>query len=360
MGKFAFIIHPLEVRDIARKFTFTRYLPDQVVEGLFRLMPPMKISEITGVRSPFGSAEGWFISVPLTARQMKELPEKFVIGRIVQAGKIAEKLGAEIIGLGAFTSVVGDAGYTVDRSLNIAVTTGNSYTVATALEGVRQAASLMGHNLKKAHVVVLGATGSIGKVCAHILASEVKRMTLVAREKRKLEEVAEKILFNSGLSVKITSDVKKALQTANIVIAVTSSVDTIIEPGDLLPGAIICDVARPRNVSRHVAEMRNDVLVIEGGVVEVPGDVNFNFDFGFPPGMAYACMAETMMLALEGRIESFSLGREMDIKQVDEISALAKKHGFKMAGFRSFERALSLEDIREIKNNASNQGLKVV
>jgi predicted amino acid dehydrogenase len=94
------------------------------------------------------------------------------------------------------------------------------------------------------------------------------------------------------------------------------------------------------------------VLVIEGGVVEVPGDVEFNFNFGFPPKMAYACMSETMMLALEGRYESFTLGKDVSVEQVEEITRLARKHGFKLAGFRSFEKAVTEEQIAETRRNA--------
>jgi predicted amino acid dehydrogenase len=134
---------------------------------------------------------------------------------------------------------------------------------------------------------------------------------------------------------------------------VTSAVDTVIEPEDLKAGAVVCDVARPRDVSKRVAEVRHDVLVIEGGVVEVPGDVNFNLNFGFPPGTAYACMAETMILSLEKRYESYTLGRELTIKQVEEIAVLAKKHGFKIGGYRSFGKAVTNEEIKEIKLRAA-------
>ena len=129
----------------------------------------------------------------------------------------------------------------------------------------------------------------------------------------------------------------------------TSAVDSLIEPEDLKTGAIVCDVARPRSVSRQVAELRNDVLVMEGGVVEVPGDVDFGLNFGFPPQTAYACMAETMILALEQRYENFTLGRDLTVKQVEIIEQLAKKHGFKLAGLRSFERELTIEEITAIK-----------
>jgi predicted amino acid dehydrogenase len=115
---------------------------------------------------------------------------------------------------------------------------------------------------------------------------------------------------------------------------------------------VVCDVARPRDVSVQVAKERDDVLVIEGGVVAVPGDVNFNFNFGFPEKTAYACMSETMILALDGRYENFTLGKEVSVGQVEEISTLASKHGFKIAGFRSFEKSVSPEKIEEIRKNA--------
>jgi fatty aldehyde-generating acyl-ACP reductase len=68
-------------------------------------------------------------------------------------------------------------------------------------------------------------------------------------------------------------------------------------------------------------------------------ELGFGFDFGFPPGMAFACMAEGMILALEGRMESYSLGRDIAVDRVPEIEALGAKHGFQLGGFRSFERA---------------------
>jgi len=351
--KFAFILHPLIAKDVSRKFPFTKNWSDGLVEGVLKYIPPFKTSHITGIQSSLSETEGWFVTCPLTSKQMVEMPEQYVVQKIIKAGKVAEKLGAKIIGLGAFTSIVGDAGVTIAKNLNIAVTTGNSYTVATALEGTRQAAKIMGIDLHRANVLILGATGSIGAACAQILAKEVRYLTLAARNEEKLEKLSEQILRKTGLAVKVTANTKSALKSADIIIAVTSAVDSIIEPEDLKSGAIVCDVARPRNVSRRVAEMRNDILVIEGGVVEVPGDVKFGLDFGFPEGTAYACMAETMILSLEKRYENFTLGRELTVRQVETIEKLATKHGFKLAGFRSFERAITADEIAAIKANVN-------
>lgn len=355
MEKFGFILHPFAAKDIARKYPITRPVPEMLIETALKYAPPFKISHISGIESAHNRAEGWFVCCPLTTKQMVELPEQFVLNRIIQAGKLAEKLGAKIVGLGAFTSVVGDAGLTIAKNLDIAVTSGNSYTVATALEGTKAAAKIMGIDFPSANIVVLGATGSIGAACAQLLAVQTKYLTLVARNESKLDKLASQIFRDTGLAVRATANTKAALKNADIVIAVTSAIDTIIDATDLKPGAVVCDVARPRSVSKAVAEKRNDVLVIEGGVVEVPGDVNFNFNFGFPAKTAYACMAETMILALEGRYENFTLGRDLTIKQIEKISQLAAKHGFKLAGFRSFERAITLEEINQIRDNAETK-----
>ncbi len=101
---------------------------------------------------------------------------------------------------------------------------------------------------------------------------------------------------------------------------------------------MICDVARPRDVAASVAAVRDDVFVFDGGMLDVPGSVNFNFDFGFPSGKAYACMAETIALALEGRFEDYTLGKQIKRDRVDEITQIANKHGFELSGFRSFGR----------------------
>ena len=334
MEKFAFILHPLSIADMEHLSPLMKYIPGRVIEACLKMKHPFKVSHITGLKSPYAEAEGWFIGCPLTAKQMVELPEEFVMDRIIQSGKVAQELGAKIVGLGAFTSIVGDAGITVAKNLDIAVTSGNSYTVATAIQGTKQAARMMGKDLKECRAVVVGATGSIGAASVRLLASEVKHITLVARHMGPLE------------------DIRSSLKEADIVITVTSALDFLIEPGDLKPGAVVCDVARPRNVSREVSLKRNDVLVIEGGVINIPGNVDFHFNFGFPPHTSYACMAETMILALDGRYENFSLGRTLDINKINLISQLADKHNFKMAGFRNFERAVSSEHIEEVKHNA--------
>lgn len=369
MQKFAFIIHPIDARrDVGRKYPIAHYMPVRLIEWYIQRKDPMVVAEISGIRSNTGEeAQGWFIGCPLTPRQMLTLPIEFVSAKLEKCGHIARSLGAGILGLGAFTSIVGDGGVSLaERLPGLAITTGNSYTVATALEGAKLGAEMMGHALSDAQVAVVGANGSIGATCAEVMAREAAGLTLIGRDESRLASLAERLSHAGGASIRTCTDVAAGLRDADIVITVTSAIDAVILPEHIKRGAVVCDVARPRDVSVRVARERNDVLVIEGGVVSVPGEMKVpmagkpghEFSFGFPPGTAYACMSETMTLALDGRYENFTLGKEVTVAQVDEISALADRHGFQLAGFRSFEKEVDTAAIARIRENAFGKSAK--
>ncbi len=355
MDTFAFIIHPIDPkRDVSRKFPFLgKVLSERQIDFFSTFFPPVYISEMEGIVSADTGKEikGWFVACPLTPRRMLELPVSQVYQKIIQTGRLAERLGAKILGLGAFTSVVGDAGITIARALEIPVTTGDAYTIAIAVQATMKAAEIMDLPLSDVTVAVVGATGAIGRVCAHLLASQAGRLLLIARNPEKLEMLAMQLKPQSYGEVVWSTDLSDLRQAA-VILTVTSAIHSIIEPQHLMPGSVVCDVARPRDVSAMVAASRDDILVIEGGMVDVPGAVNFHFDFGFPPGKAYACMAETMALALEGRFEDYTLGKEISLERVQEITRIAEKHGFRLSGFRAFEKNVTEEQIETVKQKA--------
>lgn len=351
MDTFAFVIHPIDPkRDVTRKFPLLgKILSEKQINFFSTFFPPVYISEIEGIRSEATGKEikGWFVACPYTPARMLELPERTVYRKITQTGRMAEKLGAKILGLGAFTSVVGDAGVTIANNLEIPVTTGDSYTVAIAVQAVEKAALEMCVPLESASAAVVGATGAIGKVCAMMLAKKVAHLYLVGRDLEKTEAVARLITAeHPSAQLHPTTDIRM-LKQAKLILTVTSDIRTIIHPEHLQPGSVVCDVSRPRDVSVQVAKSRKDILVIDGGVVDVPGPVNFNFDFGFPEGKAYACMAETIALALEGRYVDYTIGKNITLQQVQEIDTIALKHGFKLSGFRSFEKTITTEQIEQ-------------
>jgi fatty aldehyde-generating acyl-ACP reductase len=92
---------------------------------------------------------------------------------------------------------------------------------------------------------------------------------------------------------------------------------------------VVCDISRPPNVSRAVRMSRPDAFVIDGGVVSLPRESRLSLNLDMDPGLAYACMAETMILALERRFEDTSLGIDLDMDNVTEMGRLAERHGFR-------------------------------
>jgi fatty aldehyde-generating acyl-ACP reductase len=354
MNKFGFILHPLSVADVARKYKVAQYLPQIVVEAIVARMTPKFLGHISNLKSDAGcSADGCFVGCPLTVRQLVEWPPERCYEKILASVDMAARWGAGVVGLGAFTAVVGDKGKTIAEQAEVGITTGNSYTVYSAVEGSLEAARQMGIEVGSARASVVGATGSIGRACALLLAGDVGSLALVGRRPDALAAVADEVEQQNGVQPETFTDVEEGCRGADVIIAVTSAIEAIIEPAHVTAGAVVCDVARPRNASRALVEEREDVLVIDGGAVAVPGEgFDFGFDFGFPPGLAYACMAETMMLALEGRFEDYSVGPSLEIAQVREMAALAEKHGFRLAGFRCFERTVSPEEIARKRERA--------
>ncbi len=341
--RFAFIIHPIDPReDVRRRYPWlAKVLPEGWIHYLSGLWPPLKLSDIEGVesRATGERIRGWLLACPLTPQRMRTSTLDFVYRKIIQTGRLAERLGAQIVGLGAWTAAIGDAGETVARALRIPVTTGDSYTVAVALEQLRRAARTLAVTpWEGATVAVVGATGAIGRAAADILADEVERVLLIGRRPRLLAQVEAALNARPRrATVEATTDLQRLAEAAFILSATTAG-RAIIHPQHLRPGAVVLDVALPRDVSLRVSRQRDDVLVLDGGIVQVPGPVDFHFNFGLPRKLAYACMAETMILTLERRFECYTIGRNIPADKVHEIARLGAYHGFEVAPLMSLGR----------------------
>ncbi|MEW5986735.1 MAG: serine carboxypeptidase [Chloroflexota bacterium] len=354
VNRFAFVIHPLKINFVHKHpaFRWTKFLPDRLVERFAAGIPPIYISRITGIYSPTTGqkVEGYLFALGGTPREMMRRDPAFIYRRLIKAARMGERLGARIMGLGAFTSVVGDAGITVAQKADIAITSGNSLTVAATLEAAKQAVVQMGNSLERSHeghVMVIGATGSIGAVCSRLLAQAGPRLTLVAPRPEKLIQLKRTIEAETpGAEVTISTTADDYIHDADLIITTTTALNTrILDITRCKPGAVICDIARPPDITPEEAALRPDVLVIESGEILLPGQPNFGYDIGLPPGVAYACLAETALLAMEGRFEDYTLGRNIEIERVKEIYRLFKKHQLKLSGLRSHDHFLREEDI---------------
>jgi len=366
-SRFAFVIHPLSQKffEVVEPLaTVTKVAPPIVVDAIEKAMayaPPFTYSHVTGIVSPTGAeAEGWLISVGGTPKELMAHSPEFTYARLLAAAETAKKLGAQVMGLGAFTKVVGDAGVTVAKQSVLPITTGNSYSASGALWAAHDALSQLGlteldeKGRIKGKVMVVGASGAIGSVCARLLALSSDEVWLVSPESAKLLSLKHDIeRGNPRAKIYVAATPHEHLGEMDLIVTATSGAGKrILDIMEVKPGCVITDVARPLDLSAADVARRPDVLVVESGEITLPGDDVKMKNIGLPKGVAYACLAETVVLALEGRYETFTVGRNIEWEKVKEIYKLGLKHGMKLATISGVNGVFTAEQIAKIRELA--------
>ena len=359
--RFAFVVHPLSQNLIKKAFPIPKATPKFImdkIEAAAAYMPPMVYCKMENIVSPTGAeAEGWLISVGGTPKEMLAHSPEFTYKRLLAAARMAEKMGAQIMGLGAFTKVVGDAGITVARRSRIPITTGNSYSASGALWAAADAMKRMGlvkpsKDGKRipAKTMVIGASGSIGSVSARLMAMAFEQVVIAGRDMKKLEELRRSILKDTpDADVVCSIDYEPLLADMDMIVTSTSGAGKkILDITKVKPGCVITDVARPLDLPPEEVAKRPDVLVIESGEIELPTKVRGMKSIALPPNVIYACLAETIVLALEGRFEVFTIGRDTEWEKVKEIYKLGIRHGMKLAAISGVKGVYTDEDIARV------------
>jgi Predicted dehydrogenase len=368
MNKFGFIVHPISMISFRHYGIFrnviSRILSEKFQIEAIKYLPPYKLCDIPDIRSSRGVKTcADIVLVPLLPRHIAVMQEEAVLKKIEAGISVCKKNGAKIIGLGALTSVVGNEGEVLSKRVDIPITSGNTLTASLALDGIYKAAYTMGVSLAESVVAIVGATGDIGSVCTKILSNKVKKLNIAARNEERLNAFADSVKRSGSADVEVFKYTKDAIKGADIILSATSAVTTIIDPAALKPGAIVCDVAIPPNIAKEVALSRRDIFVFEGGLAKLPypdditGDMALEF---LPKNSVYGCIAETMTLALEGRLESYSIGRgNITETRLMEMKSMAARHGITVADFCCGHRAITERDIENIRVNANNKTKRI-
>ncbi len=357
-SKFGFVVHPLSSEDLL-KHPLVKPLSSiervkNFSEKAVTVLPGFHYGKIEGIKSEAtgATASGEIYAVSETPKMMMASKKEKMYSKLVCLTKKARNEGCQLFGLGAFTKIVGDAGVTVNERSPIPVTTGNSLSAASTLWAASYAVDKMGMAKKENGVyqgtaMVVGATGSIGKVSAMLLSKAWKKLILVAPRPYKLIDLADKIKeLSPECEVEYATSPSDHLGETDLIITTTSARGQKILDIDLVQsGCVICDVSRPFDISEEDAAKRPDVLVIASGEVELPGSPKITCDIGLEGEVVYACLAETALLALEGRYESFSLSRDISYKKVIEIDKLARKHGVRLSAIMGHKTEITEEEI---------------
>ncbi|MDR7521615.1 MAG: glycerol-3-phosphate acyltransferase [Armatimonadota bacterium] len=337
----AFLIHPMTVRDFweARRFRWLGPLyrrgliPDRVVRQLARLARPMKVDDWHPIITADGRrARVYLIGAPLLPDMIRSDPA-LAVRRAVQAAHLASNLGATVLGLGAFWSVVGHKGTDVQAQAPIAITNGGAYTAGT----VRMAIPLVldrlrgrGVEVSRAVAAVVGANGVVGFGICRAVADRVGRLIMIGTDQERLERSRELLLRRyPKTTIEATTDLVR-LRQADVIFTATSDPRPVIFADHVRPGCLLFDLGRPPDVDESVRTVPG-VEVIPGGVVRLPGDPRGRIeDLGYGPGLVPACLAETIIIALDGCFDRRSLGDRTRSEDVDFFVSRASDLGFQV------------------------------
>jgi acetylornithine/succinyldiaminopimelate/putrescine aminotransferase/predicted amino acid dehydrogenase len=399
-GKFAFLTHVPDTKDFMQMLpSAMEYLNQEsktkfnqwVTSWASSALEPGVAYHIPDINSKVGGyVEGWLVANLLTSRQILELSRSERAKLIQNYVDMARSLGANVIGLGAFTSIITDSGTTL-ANCGLVVTTGSSLTAIASVESLKIVAKARGADLESLNVGIVGATGSIGRIVSHALASTCSRLVLFgnpanllasqnlkivvgelyqdiilsSKEKdltgigKRLHELIPNIhrLVSSNLleddsdntliqlyefieerlstldsnqrPIQITTDLERYLPEMGAVISATSQGYSFINPALLASNAIICDTAKPNDVLTSVKVARPDTFVYEGGLVTFPEHVSLGLsNFGLPTGVTLGCFAEMIVLAMAGVRRNYSIGKRVPLSEAMEVYNMAKQHGF--------------------------------
>jgi len=383
LERFAFLMHPIYEQDIlSADPSFAQFTVEEFNrwKNWIKDIGPGTVYHVPEVRSITGkAAEGWMIVLPILPKQMLRYGSKNILPFFYQAVDIAKDLGAKILGLGGFTAIISRGGEKL-LGRGLPITTGNTLTAILGVEGIKEAAKKRNINLQNAQVVVVGATGAIGRLASLLLAPLVGKLTLLgnpssmdslvrcraiadeiykevgafasrdyctatpqerldnsAQQKAgistTLPEIMTRTLPEKDISfLTVSNRLQEALTNASVIVLATSSDSPILKPEDLMEGAIVCDIARPSNVFPEVAKNRPDVYLFEGGMAQLPYHASFGPELPHHrSGNIVGCLAETILLSLEGEYSNHSISSSLSLAEASLLRSIMYKHGFRLA-----------------------------
>lgn len=335
---YAFLVHLTSLEDLLATDPSLRSLTLQELRRFCSFtarLGPGVLMRAPAIRSKTGAvANGLVIALPLLPEEMARRGLRCVSHQIERAVDLAAALGARIVGLGGYTVPYSRRGLAV-VGRGPAITTGNALTAGMAFLATRRLAEERGLHIPDARAAVVGAAGSVGVLCARLLSRErPRRLVLIGNPMtgpQRLLRLSRELDGGPG-TVEVTTDLGR-LAACDIVITATAAARPVLDGALLVPGTIICDVARPYDTSARL-RARPDLTVIEGGRVALP-DPTIRFGVGnlqnLPDGVTLSCLAETILLALEGELRDCGVGDDVPLAEVDRVLALAEQHGFWLA-----------------------------
>ena len=305
MNKFAFIITTTTIEQLSKFRPFIKFLPGFAVDSYIKNLAPFQASRTSHITLAGEDVEGIIIVCPLIKHQNDE---RFILDRIITSVEIANSLGAKIAGLNGCASAVADKNFRViSKQIKIPVTTGNAFCSWSAFEAIYRVAKAKNINLKECKATVIGVKKQSAVLCGKILSERVNSVIAIPAED-------------------INKNYPGALKNSDIIIIAENCQ---IDFDSLKTNAIVCDISLCGKM-RKTEYIPSDITFIEGALIKLPKQLNLGINSGLPNDVVSAPLAETILLALEEKFVSYSLGENINPDKLEEIADMSVRHGFEV------------------------------
>ncbi len=302
--KFAFVSNIIEDKDVRLKvfYPILGYLiPLFIWRWIFIIRAKTgKGFSCVAQYNVFSEVIGYTVLVEMTAKQLVS-KRHLKLGKetILKACLYAQnELGVDVIGLGSLTkSVTGEGRYLLQHGVNIGITHGDAYTVASGVDGVRR--MIKQFKIDNPVIAVIGAYGKIGRAMCLLLSKKYK----VVAMGRRINSL-KKLQAEGGSAFTVTTSLKDALSQSSVAVMATSAPYSIInkEVLELNRAYYLYDIGQPNNLlpDKYWRLIKNGYNIIraDGGFEKVNKKLDINFWMRLDYGVMYACYVESVTQAL--------------------------------------------------------------
>lgn len=307
-------------------------LSDDVLHGTFGYIPPRPVFQARMHSIQGHTVEGVYIETFIPPDELDLAHRQRNLERIEEACAVAAAR-ASVVGLGGLTSVLLEmAGRHREWIDGTAFTTGNTLTAAFVCRGIEQAAAEHGIDLEQASLLIIGATGDIGRACVRWFAEDVEELLLCARQEPALAVMAEEHIAKGG-KARFSTKIEALLPFADVIISVATSPIAQFPERSLRPHLVSCDSGYPKNLANSLPQRLQEQSFLGGF-----GKVTAGFEFSpysaeefysYPvPHVAHGCMLEAIVMAMDGQVRPFSSGRGgITLDSMHVILEMASRHG---------------------------------
>ncbi len=393
--RFAFLMHTTSLIDFVRGLPLAireNYSQEQQ-EALSNWMmalgkidyTPASAVEVQMKSEQGDTVDGMMIFSPIKAQDMMRLSADEKSELLDGYLEVAKDANIDVIGLGAYTSVISRAGEDIIKrpeAKHFTFSTGNSFTALSTSKAIQMN---YGQHCITKNVAVIGARGSVGRLASIDLACHVNQVFLIGNPRsgegvindcciailaellasnvehnvasaygqflkllklaNMTKEYALQQLNNQSrqflqrltvvsaelqldFPIKTSVNIEDFIEQSDCVLSATSEGKAFINAEIFKPGTQIFDASRPFD---FVCDDDALIDIHEGGLVSQPQAVSFGDCnmIGTKPGINLACLSETVALAMESVEQNYSIGKKIPYLEAKEVYRIASSHGFK-------------------------------